>query len=397
MVLSIRFRLTPKYPEIQGEPWYLALFAMARNGSILETTESDELTTFYQYVTQKMPIEVEGSSTHWDDLCDPFCDLNSQLWNLLNYQSFFKIHYPLSTAGPYKVNIGKHLFNRTINEKGVVISVGTVAMYFTTFVTSKIKQKQLNVFEEQVLSEVRNHNSKSNSSLELVLYGAHTVGGEVRRGVYLVYPYYLAGAALLILFVTVNFIAINLCFSQPWQYSQLFLPLAAISSAILSSMTAIGFILLLGYHINILILVSPFLTLAISISVNDAYLLTNAWLRQSSLPTPHVLTPAERLQMALEQVGVSMTVTSLTNFVGFCLGCLAPAPEIQLFCGTLALSVLLDLIFQLFFYAPIHTIFASDGLISVYKQIKTNGSKILPKLKQTATSFCKCNLFFKRP
>uniref|UniRef100_A0A0R3RMT3 Uncharacterized protein n=1 Tax=Elaeophora elaphi TaxID=1147741 RepID=A0A0R3RMT3_9BILA len=102
-----------------SDPWYMALFATANNGSILEARKVDELTTFYKYITQTMPVIVNKSTVHYrNDLCEPFCNFNSQLWNLLNYQSFFKIFYPLSTAGPYKVNIGRHLFNRTIDERG---------------------------------------------------------------------------------------------------------------------------------------------------------------------------------------------------------------------------------------------------------------------------------------
>uniref|UniRef100_A0A0R3RKA9 SSD domain-containing protein n=1 Tax=Elaeophora elaphi TaxID=1147741 RepID=A0A0R3RKA9_9BILA len=41
-----------------------------------------------------------------------------------------------------------------------------------------------------------------------------------------------------------------------------------------------------------------------------------------------------------------MTVTSLTNSFAFALGCIVPAPEIQLFCATVSLSMFLDLYFQ---------------------------------------------------
>ncbi|VDO57734.1 unnamed protein product [Onchocerca flexuosa] len=106
-----------------GEPWYMALFAIANNGSILETGKTDELTTFYKYITEIMPINVNKSTVHYqNDLCEPFCDFNSQLWNLLNYRSFFKIFYPLTTVGPYKVNIGRYLFNRTTDERGFIFA-----------------------------------------------------------------------------------------------------------------------------------------------------------------------------------------------------------------------------------------------------------------------------------
>ncbi|VBB34873.1 unnamed protein product, partial [Acanthocheilonema viteae] len=226
----------------------------------------------------------------------------------------------------------------------VVIGVGTVALYFTTFITDSIKQKQLNIFEEQVSREVRSHNNNPNNTITFVVHGAHTVSGEIRRGVQLVLPYYFTGALLLIIFVVTSLILAALCYSYPMKRLQLILPLAAIISPILAAISAIDLILLTGYHINMLILVSPFLTLATGIGVDDAFLLTNTWLK--SVAIPHALTTAERLQFVLEKVGIGITITSLTNSLGFTLGCIAPAPEIQLFCATVSLSMLLDLLFQ---------------------------------------------------
>ncbi|KAM3727865.1 Patched-related protein [Dirofilaria immitis] len=369
-----------------GEPWYMALFATANNGSILETQKSDELTTFYKYITQIMPININKSIVHYrNDLCEPFCNFNSELWNLLNYRSFFKIRYPLSTIGPYKVNIGRYLFNRTTDKQGIVIGVGTVAIYFTTFITDSIKQKQLDLFEEQVLSEVYNHNDNPNNTVTLILHGARIVSGEIRRGIYVVLPYYFTGTILLVIFVTTSFILVALCYSYPMRHLQLILPFAAIISPILAASSAIGLVLLAGYHINMLVLISPFLTLATG--VDDAFLLTNTWLK--SIRIPHALSTAERLQMVLEKVGIGMTITSLTNALGFALGCIAPAPEIQLFCATVSLSMLLDLLFQLFFYAPIQVMLTDNEPAIIYKQIKRNKSTFFERIRQNITVFCK--------
>ncbi|EJD75908.1 patched family protein [Loa loa] len=394
----------------------MALFATANNGSLLETRKIDELTTFYKYITQIMPVNVNKSTVHYrNDLCEPFCNFNSQLWNLLNYQSFFKIIYPLSSAGPYKVNIGRHLFNRTNDERGNVIGVGTVAIYFTTFITDNIKQKQLDVFEEQVFSEVQNHNANLNNTVTLIVHGAHTVSSEIRRGIQLVLPYYFIvtlivhgahtvsseirrgiqlvlpyyfiGALLLIVFVAISLIMITLCYSYSVRWLQLILPLVAIISPILAALSASGLILLAGYHINMLILISPFLTLATGIGVDDAFLITNTWFK--SIAIPHALTTAERLQLVLEKVGIGITVTSLTNSLGFALGCIAPSPEMQLFCATVSLSMLLDLLFQFFFYAPLQVLLTHDEPAVIYKQIKRDQSTLLEQMRQNVSLFCK--------
>ncbi|CAG9540075.1 unnamed protein product [Cercopithifilaria johnstoni] len=369
-----------------GDPWYMALFATANNGSILETTKVDELTTFYKYITQTMPVNVNKTTVHYrNDLCEPFCNFNSQLWNLLSYQSFFKMFYPLSIAGPYKVNIGRYLFNRTIDEKGIVIGVGTIAIYFTTFITDSNKQKQLNIFEEEVSREVHKHNDNPNNTVTFVVHGVHTVNNEIRQGIQLVLPYYFTGALLLIIFVVTSFILAALYYSYPMRRLQLILPFAAIISPILAAVSSIGLMLLAGYHINMLILVSSFLTLATG--VDDAFLITNTWLK--SMVFPHALTAAERLQFVLEKVGIGIAVTSLTNSLGFALGCIESASELQLFCATASLSMLLDLLFQLFFYAPLQVMLTHGDPVIIYKQIKKDQTTLCERMRQNVSSICK--------
>lgn len=61
----------------------MALFATARNGSMLSEPEVNELTSFYQFITQEMIINYGNRSVTYDNLCDPFCDFNSQIWKML--------------------------------------------------------------------------------------------------------------------------------------------------------------------------------------------------------------------------------------------------------------------------------------------------------------------------
>lgn len=337
-----------------GRPWYMAVFAVARNnGSMLDPKESNELTTFHQYITQKMELTLDNATFKYrDDLCQPFCTFNSLLWTLLEYQSFVELKYPLSTIGPYKMNLGKFLFDRKEDESGYVTHVGTVATYFTTFINDTRKGQQLDLWEDAVLREVNRRNKDLNNTVELVLHGAHTVTKEVERGATMAMPYYVAGAVLLMVLVICSFALTSLVFDH-FCPSRLLLAVAAVVSPVLASITAIGLMLLFGFHVNMLVIISPFLTLATGIGVDDAFLLSNTWMKQREQSLLEGHSPAERLQLVMEKVGAGIAVTSLTNVLGFTLGCIAPVPEIRLFCASVALSMLLDLVFQLTLYAPV--------------------------------------------
>ncbi|MFH4977966.1 hypothetical protein AB6A40_004675 [Gnathostoma spinigerum] len=384
----------PSYKEIKahidffgnlGEPWYMAVFAEAKNEDLLRETESDEILSFFDYITKKMEIEYDGKKyTYHNDLCEPFCNFNGPLWNLLQYQSLFNIRYPVSTIGPYKMNVGKYIFNRTVDRFGTVTKVGTIATYFTTFVANETKAELLKIFEKKVGRAIQIHNSNINNTVKLVLHGVVTVSTEVEKGILQVTPHYFTGAALLVVFVIIALICSCIVYDR-WIWSRTVLIIAAIISPILAAFTGIGYLLLFGGHINMLVLFAPFLTLAIGIGVDDSFLMTNTWLseREAALKKSHK--PSERLQLVFERIGAAMATTSITNVVGFLLACVTPVPEIRMFCGSVALCMIFDLVFEFLIYAPLHVILSSNNPIGY--RAATAKSYVVPRPQRMKISF----------
>uniref|UniRef100_A0A1I7WSR0 SSD domain-containing protein n=1 Tax=Heterorhabditis bacteriophora TaxID=37862 RepID=A0A1I7WSR0_HETBA len=75
----------------------------------------------------------------------------------------------------------------------------------------------------------------------------------------------------------------------------------------------------------------------------------HSWQRMSR----HGYAVIERLGMVYEEVGPSITITSLTNFLSFGIGALTPTPEIRLFCFATAMAMGLTYIFQLVLFGPV--------------------------------------------
>ena len=53
------------------------------------------------------------------------------------------------------------------------------------------------------------------------------------------------------------------------------------------------------------------------------------------------------------QVGVSVTLTSLTNALAFAIGALVPTPELRAFCVTAGVAITIDWLYQLAFFAGV--------------------------------------------
>ncbi|KAK5978371.1 SSD domain-containing protein, partial [Trichostrongylus colubriformis] len=82
--------------------------------------------------------------------------------------------------------------------------------------------------------------------------------------------------------------------------------------------------------------------------VNDSFLTTHAWLRQ-----PLRQPAAVRLGKVLEEVGPSITTTTLTNVVTFLIGWLTPTEEISIFCFGSAMALGFAYIYTVIIFCPI--------------------------------------------
>lgn len=115
----------------------------------------------------------------------------------------------------------------------------------------------------------------------------------------------------------------------------------------LSITTTFGIFGLLDQRINSVSMIMPFLIMGIG--VNDAFLMLHAWHRTSinkvSIP--------QRMGLILEDVGPSITITTVTDVTTFVLGSLTPTAEISLFCRTTAVALFLCYVFTLLLFLPI--------------------------------------------
>lgn len=131
---------------------------------------------------------------------------------------------------------------------------------------------------------------------------------------------------------------------------------------LLATSTALGLMFWCGVRFGTILLVVPFLVMAIG--VDDAFIMLHAWQRLSASAVRRPVDSAGGLRTRtgemLVDVGQSITITSLTNVLAFAVGIVSsPTPEIQLFCAGNCFAIAMDYFFQIFVFVPVVVIAAS--------------------------------------
>uniref|UniRef100_A0A914EAA3 SSD domain-containing protein n=1 Tax=Acrobeloides nanus TaxID=290746 RepID=A0A914EAA3_9BILA len=136
---------------------------------------------------------------------------------------------------------------------------------------------------------------------------------------------------------------------------------------------------------NTIMLIMPFLIMGIG--VNDAFLMIHSWHRTSKQGIPVDV----RLGLVLEDVGPSITITTLTNVITFSIGSLTPTPEIQLFCIATATALGFAYIYSLVLFVPVMY------LASVYENRNVHSLVAeLPKKQEKSDFFSKTTRIYSK-
>ena len=84
------------------------------------------------------------------------------------------------------------------------------------------------------------------------------------------------------------------------------------------------------------------------IGLDDAFIITGAYAR-----TDKTKTPEERIHDTIEQVGLSILLTTFTSVVAFSLGCLSTIPAVLWLCSYAFPTILIDFLYQITFFVAV--------------------------------------------
>ncbi|XP_067123913.1 patched domain-containing protein 3-like [Centruroides vittatus] len=148
----------------------------------------------------------------------------------------------------------------------------------------------------------------------------------------------------IVLFAVVLFSFLS-CITNKWLTSKPWLGPSACVSAVLAIASGFGLIYNIGidyvdFNIGLCFII-------LGTEIDDAFVLISAWRCTSTNDSVE-----KRLGKAYSEAGVSITITSLTNFISFCIGMTAPFPAVQMFCGYAACCIFFTYVYQITFFGP---------------------------------------------
>ncbi|KAL4113456.1 hypothetical protein QTP88_017073 [Uroleucon formosanum] len=225
------------------------------------------------------------------------------------------------------------------DEDGLITRVPALQLVYFITADTKAQDERGSVWEEAFLNAVGNaEDSGRFSHISTARFGSRTLDIELENNTRTVVPYFSSAFILMAVFSVVT------CMMTDWVRSKPLLGLMGNVSAAMATIAAFGFAVYFGIPFIGINFVSPFLMC--SIGIDDTFVMLAAWRR-----TPVTMDVPERLARTLSDAAVSITITSVTDIVSFCIGKFSPFPAIQIFCLYSGFAVCFIFIWHLTFFS----------------------------------------------
>ncbi|KAK0405138.1 hypothetical protein QR680_017817 [Steinernema hermaphroditum] len=367
--------------QFQGNSWGFtqrcAVLVRARDeGSMLRRGHLKRAHQLHRFLRDNFTVTVEdGRSYRHGQVCGSYCEINKAFDMIEKSQEILESEYrqsghvredividhPKATFEGYRYSVALHLFGVTkrwntsatpIDMDDVGNRLEHVAMVMMLFYAEAPDANTTNILAtwESELYEWVRRGTPEFPEFHIDLMGDQILGKEMVRGGLSLLPHLLMGLFSTIVFVLATVLGSSVQSTALPFTGKILIVAGIVLSPLLAVFTTFG---IMGFfHIELypIQMVIPFLILAIG--VDDAFLMVHAWNRLSS-EYAH-LSPSERrscipeiMGKVLEEVGPSITITSLTNAIAFGVGTTVSTHAIQLFCMAATIAMVVDFLYEL--------------------------------------------------
>uniref|UniRef100_A0A9J2PF95 SSD domain-containing protein n=1 Tax=Ascaris lumbricoides TaxID=6252 RepID=A0A9J2PF95_ASCLU len=344
--------------------------------------QSETLGKLYRYTNEilRVTAQYEGRMYHFESFCkkepnEQNCSNTLNVW-LKHADILFRdgktknnpnlqLSYPVMYLFNRPKDIGNVVYGVNVTgEKHEIFGARVLTLHWFVEFPSTAELEGAYLAYREAMTEFWKVKSLE-SGLDFIPHNERAMDDEMRLIIETAVPFAIPVSIQLMLFVVLSNYSSDRTKSKPME------AYLAVISVILSLVCTFGILFRLGMAFNPVSSTMPFLILAVG--VDDAFLMLGAW-RASDRRFP----VEKRMALTMSDAGVSITVTSITNFGCFALGYfLCSTPAVADFCILTACGVMLDYIYQITFFAAVMVYGgrkeAEGGLISCcYRNIPLN-------------------------
>ncbi|XP_023230894.1 patched domain-containing protein 3-like [Centruroides sculpturatus] len=230
----------------------------------------------------------------------------------------------------YSLNLG----GVETNSKGYVEKVKAMRLIYPFDVSTKWKKEWFEQWTKAAFRNIVNHEFQYINPLFDPLWMA------IRHSKI---TFYDIKSRIVAVVIFISLFSIISCLSVPMIRSKPWLGLASVVSAGLAILTSFGLMGIFQIESTYWNICIPYLVIVTEI--DDAYVLIACW--RITDPKSNV---EDRLAYTFSEAGVSITLTSLTNFLAYCIGMTMLFPVVKLFCYYSAACIFFAYIFQITFF-----------------------------------------------
>jgi Niemann-Pick C1 protein len=301
---------TPGYEDVCNEA---TVTMKDENGD--DTCGITSITKYYSYSLTSFNEEVTNGASILSQISQPL--------------------YPDGTPAQVKAILGSPVFD-TSNQ---LTSAKTFLMTINFPETDTAFE-----FEEEMLDRVlalqEEWVNEAGNSYRLEIFAERSFDDEFSRAIVADIP------LVPLIFVVMSMFTGLVFFRRNWIHSRVILGVGAVCSVFLSIMVGYGIMFIIGVPFTSMTQIVPFIMFGIGL--DDAFIIWGAYQRMDrSIPV------LDRIHDTMEEVGVSIFVTTFTSVVAFALGGLSKVPAVYWLCYYAAPTIFIDFIYQTTFFVAL--------------------------------------------
>ncbi|XP_023239567.1 patched domain-containing protein 3-like [Centruroides sculpturatus] len=317
------------------------------NGFLMDDAPVKDLVQI-DAIVRNVSIFYNNKFLHFRDVCVKNernkCSENSGavLKNKLRNPDKILMRYPIERSDFGVETYPIHLGGVSTNGSGYILNFKAFRMfYFMDFGTEE-KTRIAVKWEEAVIDTLSRVKFRH---IDVMMASSRSFDAGATVNSKLSMPLMAISGPIMILFSMASCMTLDIVSSKP------LVGLAGLVSPLVATAAAFGLLLHCGMeYVDTNIAVA---FLLIGIGMDDSFVLVASWRRTNKEDSVK-----KRMSEAFSEAGVSISITSFTNLVCFCVGLVSPYKTVRIFCTYSAVSVLFDLIYQIFFFGAL---LALDG------------------------------------